>query len=367
MKAIPLFLKPALPLAISLLALTGCHTMADMDDMDMAEELNITYPAAFVINGESNSVSVIDLGSNEVKETISLGETSTGGHSGNNMGSGVSWPHHIYLNPAGSQLSIGVPGTDLSAGHSGGMSNMPGKAVILNAQNGTVTKMVELPAMNHNAAFSPNGDEIWTSQMEQEGKVLVYDANTYTLKNTILVGSQPAEVTFSADGSVAFVANGGSNTVTAIQVTNKSILKTIPVGADPVGAWPGSDNKMYVDNEEGETVSVIDVPSLTVVETVDLGFMPGVAAFNGASGELWVSDPDNGQVIFFQRVNNTWQKAGAIATGSGAHAIAFTKDGQTAYITNQMAGSVSVLNTTTKTKVKDITVGKKPNGLTLKQ
>ncbi|MGV3502520.1 MAG: YncE family protein [Adhaeribacter sp.] len=365
MKKHSLFLKPIILAGIILLLAAGCHQMPDMDDMN--KDLNINYPAAFVINGESNSISVIDLATNSLKETISLGQASMGGHMGGNMSEGISWPHHIYLNPVGSQLAIGVPGTDLSAGHSGGMSNMAGKAVIVDAKTGMITKSVLLPAMNHNATFSPNGTEIWTSQMEQAGKVLVYDANSYTLKNTIPVGSQPAEVTFSADGTVAFVANGGSNTVTAIRVMDKTILKTIPVGADPVGAWPGSDHKMYVDNEEGETVSVIDAASLRVEETIDLGFMPGIAALNGTSGELWVSDPDNGQVVSFQRENNAWKKTIAVATGAGAHAIAFTQDGKTAYVTNQLAGSVSVLNTTTKTKIKDIAVGKKPNGLTLRQ
>ncbi len=142
-----------IPLVLGLFTLASCHTMADMNDMD-APEMDITYPAAYVINGEGNSISVIELSSNEVKETISLGETSAGGHNGGTMGSGVAWPHHIYLNPLGNQLAIGVPGTDLSAGHSGGMRNMPGKAVIVNARTGAITKTVELPAMNHNAAFA---------------------------------------------------------------------------------------------------------------------------------------------------------------------------------------------------------------------
>ncbi|MEO5599382.1 MAG: hypothetical protein ABIR06_00510 [Cyclobacteriaceae bacterium] len=83
-----------------------------------------------------------------------------------------------------------------------------------------------------------------------------------------------AEVTFSTDGTVAFVANGGSNNVTAINTTTKAVLATIEVGADPVGAWPGSDNKMYVDNEEGQTISVINVSTLNVEATIALGLLP---------------------------------------------------------------------------------------------
>lgn len=50
----------------------------------------------------------------------------------------------------------------------------------------------------------------------------------------------------------------------------------------------------------------------------------------------------------------------------GAHAISFTTDGNTAYVTNQSSKSVSVVNVTNHTVIKTITVGNKPNGIVLK-
>ena len=61
---------------------------------------------------------------------------------------------------------------------------MKGSVVIMDAVTGIVTKNFEVPVMNHNAVFSMDGSEIWTSQMHMGGKVLVYDASTYALKNT---------------------------------------------------------------------------------------------------------------------------------------------------------------------------------------
>jgi YVTN family beta-propeller protein len=40
--------------------------------------------------------------------------------------------------------------------------------------------------------------------------------------------------------------------------------------------------------------------------------------------------------------------------------------GTIAYVTNQEAGTVSVINLQTKTKTTDIAVGKKPNGIVLR-
>ena len=353
------FLKRATGVAL-ILTITACNKM------NMDEYRGVNYDAVYVVNGESNTISVIDLGSDGVRKTFKLGETSMNGHGGMAT-EGIMWPHHFSLNPANNQLAIGAPGMDLSEGHTGGMAGMPGKIALLDAMMGTVTQTLSLPAMNHNAIYSPDGKELWTSQMVESGKVLVYDATSLALQHTIPVGKEPAEITFSADGKMAFVANGMDNTVTAIDPVSKKVKATISVGEDPVGAWPGSDNRMYVDNEHGKSISVINATTLQVEETIPLGFTPAYATYReGTTPELWVTDTDNGKVHYFQRMNNAWMNHGNIPTGSGAHAVVFTRDGKKAYVTNQMAATVSVIDADTKKKTKDIPVGQKPNGILIR-
>ncbi|OJV17294.1 MAG: hypothetical protein BGO21_25720 [Dyadobacter sp. 50-39] len=346
-------------LLLAITSFSACRKHV-MDDMPM--EKNIDYPAAYVVNGEDATVSVVRLSDNTVSETIELMGTST---------SMVMWPHHIYhLQSLGEhRLTVAVPGMDLSEGHAGGMAGMKGKVLVLDAIKGTVIKDLEVPAMNHNAVFSPDGKEIWTSQMEMDGKVLVYDASTYQLKNTIAVGMEPAEVTFSADGSKVYVANGGDDNVSVINPATKAVIKTIAVGDNPVAAWVGSDGKMYVDNEDGKSVSVIDVASDKVVQTILLGFMPGSVAHNPSKKELWVTDPEDGKVHYWtwDAAMQDWMHGGVFQAAAGAHAVGFTTDGTTAYVTNQMAQSVSVISVSNHSKIKDIPVGKKPNGIVLKQ
>lgn len=327
------------------------------NDMPMNEK-NIDYPAAYVINGESSSISVIRLSTNTVTDSIDLMSSA---------GSMIMWPHHIYHHQNGNthHMTIGVPGMDLSAGHTGGMPGMKGMVVVMDAVSGKLIKNFEVPSMNHNAVYSPDGKEIWTSQMDMSGKVLVYDAATYTLKNTINVGDEPAEVTFSADGTKAYVSNGMSNTVTVINPSTKAVEATINVDMNPVGAWPSSIGKMFVDCEDGQSIGVIDVATNTKLTDIILNFKPGYAAYNSTANELWVSDATNGKVAYYIDMGgNYWMKHGEFTTGADAHAIAFY--GNYAYVTNQGANTVSVINVSTHTKVKDIPVGKKPNGIVFK-
>ncbi|WP_298152289.1 YncE family protein [Flavobacterium sp.] len=337
------------------LLLVSCNKDDNANDMNAS--LNVNYPAAYVVNGEDATISVIRLSTNEVTATIPLMGTAS------DM---IMWPHHISSHEG--HLAIGVPGMDFSAGHTGAMEGMTGKLLIVDAMNGMIIENLDLPAMNHNTIYSPDGTEIWVPQMDMDGKVLVYNASTYALTNTITVGMMPAELTFSANGSKAYVANGDDDTVSVIDVATKTVTATVTVGDNPVGAWKGTDGRMYVDNEDGQSISVINATTNAVDQTIDLGFMPGIASHNGVKSELWVSDPMAGKVHYWtwDTAMGMWMHGGVFNTGAGAHAITFTTDGNTAYVTNQTANTVSVVNVVNHTVSKTINVGKKPNGVVIK-
>ena len=317
--------------------------------------LNINYAAAFVVNGGDNTVQIVDLATNKVTETIGL--------------NGATFPHHIYFNKDKSLMAIGIISQDISGGHaSHGNSITKGfKVIVLETKTGNEHKILNTTALPHNGIFSPDGKELWVGQGADAGEVLVFSTTDFTQTKTIKVGKQPSEVTFSADGSLVFVANTGDATVTVIDPATKTVKTTIPVGTAPVGAWAASNGKMYCDNETAQTVSEIDVATQKVTETIALGFKPGYVAYNAQTKEVWVSDATNGKVIYYKIVSGKWTKQGEIVTGADAHAISFTNDEKTAYVTNQGAGTVSVITTTDHKVTATITTGSKPNGIILKQ
>lgn len=304
--------------------------------------------AVYVVNGGDHSISVIDPVKNAVAGTIVL--------------QGVTFPHHVYLSHDGARMLVAVPNMDLSGGHGGTTEMNPGAVFLLDSSTGATIAARRLDMMNHNAIFSPDGTEVWTSQMMAPGMVLVLDAQTLATKQSIDVGDMPAEITFSKDGKMAFVANGASNTVSIVDVAKKTIMATVPVGMDPVGPWPGVDGIMYTDCEAGKSISAIDPATMKVVRNYDLGFMPGmVATPPNASGELWVTDSDDGKIVFNKTTAD--MKTGELAVGSGAHGIAFSPDAKTAYVSNQLGATVSVVDVATRAITATIPVGVKPNGL----
>ena len=113
------------------------------------------------------------------------------------------------------------------------------------------------------------------------GSVSVINLVTNTVSAPLPVGSQPAGVAITPDGTRAYVANFGSNSVYVINTaTNTVVAPPIPVGSHPVGVATTADGtRAYVANWGSGTVSVVDTASNTVVNTIQVGSAPqGVAA-----------------------------------------------------------------------------------------
>ncbi|MDP3433365.1 MAG: YncE family protein [Bacteroidota bacterium] len=389
-----------LKLSIAVLLGSAALFLACSKDETSTNKALVNFDAAYVVNGESNTISIINITTNKVAETIDLTQLQSSLGTGQmEMGMTNMWPHHIYISPDKSKLVIAAAGMDLSEGHNmsstGGTTDahsqhhggsaagssasepvMPGRILILDAVTGELLKELSLEGMTHNAVFSPDSKELWTSLMMPEGLVKVFDTVTYSLITSIPVGQMPAEVTFSDDGKKVFVANGMSNTVTVIDAATKKVIETITVGNNPVGAWPGMNGMMYVDNEDGQSISMVNSMTNMMTDTVNLGFTPGMAVRNSQMNQMWVSDPygskihmwatNNDEIHMLEKGYDEYIHGGVVAVGKGAHAIAFNKEGNVGYVTNQTEGTVSVVDVPNLKEMMKIDVGKKPNGIVIR-
>jgi YVTN family beta-propeller protein len=103
-----------------------------------------------------------------------------------------------------------------------------------------------------------------------------------TVVATISTGAHCQRVEITRDGATAFVQNGWSDTVSAIDTATHTVSATLPTGHHPwtILATP-DDRTLYVCNGTDTTVTVIDIPSLTVSDTIaDVGSHPFDLAFS---------------------------------------------------------------------------------------
>ncbi|MCA1005666.1 beta-propeller fold lactonase family protein [Rhodococcus hoagii] len=130
----------------------------------------------------------------------------------------------------------------------------------------------------------------------------VSPASADTVTTTIPVGTQPFGVAITPDGTRAYITNAAGNTVSVIDTATTTVIgDPIPVGTEPsrVAITPDG-SRAYVTNQSSNTVSVIDTATGTVV-----------------------GDP--------------------IRVGAYPVGVAITPDGSRAYVTNQVSNMVSVI------------------------
>jgi len=165
--------------------------------------------------------------------------------------------------------------------------------------------------------FSPDGRYLTVTCLRLN-RVDVYHAASLTLAHRFKVGEMPSHLTYTPDSKTVFASMQQSGTVVAIDLASMTPRWTAPVGKTPAGV-------MWHDE---------------MVLTAIMG-----------SDHVAVLDPANG------RITRT------ILTDKGAHNIFLTPDRAKIYVTNRVAGSLTVLDAKTLGFIKRIPMPGGPDDL----
>jgi YVTN family beta-propeller protein len=125
----------------------------------------------------------------------------------------------------------------------------------------------ELP-VGHNpvaVAASPTRNEIYvvnSGTAPANGSLSVIDAEHNAVVATIPLRGQPVSIDLKADGTLAYVANSGSNSVSVVDLTARREIAQLAAGDDPVFVRISPDSKtLVVANQHGNSVTIIDAAS----------------------------------------------------------------------------------------------------------
>lgn len=349
-------------LLFSLIALivASCATETATSPTPVSVINKIDFPALFIVNGESSDLYVLNLNTNNLAGKINL--------------TGAKYPHHISMNRDKSLIAITCVNKDLSMGHAHSEPDTNGYTIfVLNTADGSVSRTISALTMPHAARFSQLADEYWIGEPdEMESNINILNTNSsssmsaWPSKAMVACGGDIKDMEFSTTGKYVYTVNAGTSNVSVVSTQLKEIVATLQLAGGPSAISAGFDNKMYVSCEDGKSITIIDVATNTIEGNIVLGFKPSYTAFNATTGHLWVNDPVAGNTFVYEKVSGQWQKKTQFATGRGAHQIIFSK-ANIAYISNELDASISLIDAIKLEKIKNVTVGSKPNGLIIKE
>lgn len=148
----------------------------------------------------------------------------------------------------------------------------------------------------------------------------------------------------------AYVTNGGSDTVTVLDVVNVRVDRELPVGHNPVAvAASPTRNEIYVVNSGAApangSLSVIDAEHNAVVATIPLHRQPLSIDLNDAGTVAYVTNSGSNSVSVIDLTAR--REFAQLATGDQPVAARLTPDGKTLVVANLHGNSATIIDAAT--------------------
>lgn len=177
------------------------------------------------------------------------------------------------------------------------------------------------------------------------------------------ISAEPASA--QSPGTV-WVTNRAQHDVTAFDASTGAAIATIPVGRNPIDVVaPRGTRKVYVSNEDSNTVSVISKASLSPVAQIPIPTPNGKPHHMVQSPDgrfVYVAEFGSHRVATINTATDSViREYEAGANGAKTHAVAVSPDGRTLYAVNSGANEVVALDTQSGEATWRLEVGQNPS------
>jgi len=163
-----------------------------------------------------------------------------------------------------------------------------------------------------------------------------------------------------------FVSATGTNKVYAINEKSFAIMAKIPAGYFPDGiSYAPGVKRIFVSDEFGKSVSVIDVGSLRLIRTIRLNGTVGNTHFDRVSGRIVTADEGANQLWEIDPSTLRIVEKTELPGCRGAHGFVIGRSPHFAYVTGEDNASLVVVDLDDRRVVQKFTVGSGPDVLAL--
>ncbi len=297
---------------------------------------------AYVSNEKDDTVSIIDLDTMKVTDTLNVGER----------------PRGILFSKDYTKLYICASDSDT--------------VQVMDLKTKQIIK--ELPSGEDPEQFAlhPNDRHLYISN-EDDALVTIVDTETSEVLAQIDVGVEPEGMAVSPDGKIAVNTSETTNMVHWIDTTTYQLIDNTLVDQRPRHVEFSKDSKiLWASSEIGGTVSVINVNDRKIFKKISFkikGVHPdkiqpvGVKLSDDGRYAFVALGPSNHIAV----VNaNTYEVEDYILVGRRVWHMDFNEDQSLLLSTNGISGDVSVIDISKMKAIKSIKVGRYPWGVIVK-
>jgi len=236
----------------------------------------------YVTNQGSNTISVIDGSTNSVVDTIDVGTE----------------PISIAVNENTNTLYVANQGSD--------------KITVIDGSTNLEVVKIDVGTSPVGFGVNPITNRIYVANQGSD-TISVIDGSTNVVTDTIAVDSAPSAIGVNPNTDRLYIANQGSDTVSVIDSSTNSVLTNIPVENLPISIVvdPATNNVLvFVANLFSDSVSVIDGSPGSPTENqliinIEVGDGPSTVGINPNINRVYVTNNQDDTVSVIDSSSNT--------------------------------------------------------------
>ena len=281
-------------------------------------------PAAVAVNAATNTIYVLNQGSNSVSAI-----------NGSNL---AATP--VILTVGSNPAAIAV-------------NPVTNGVYVANSGNGTITSItgttvsptpITVGGTPSAVAMDPARNKIYAANSGSNNVTVIDGVTNGT--TPVSVGSPSNAIAVDTAANNIYVANSGGSTVSVINGSDLTAAPvSVPVHASPVAiAINPVTKKIYVVSSDG-TVAVIDGTNPTgAPTTVTVGSNPTAISVNAGSNKIYVVNSGNGTVTIIDGATNTTRTISSVNGSGNLYAVSVNRTTGRAYVASSTNNSVVVIS-----------------------
>ncbi|MCA0997172.1 YncE family protein [Alloyangia pacifica] len=222
------------------------------------------------------------------------------------------------------------------------------KTVRRHGKDGTVEAEVQLDGGPMGAAHDAARGRLFVSDW-YNARLWVLDDMTLEPQAELQAGAAPAGLALSPDGRWLAAAERDADRVSLYDAETLALARTAPVGTRPFGLGFAPDGRLFVGNVGSDDVTVLAPASGEVLATVAVGARPYGVAF--AAGRAFVTNQYAGTLSVIAL--SDLAPLAELPVGEYPEGIAATSDGRIA-VANWFDNTLSLIDAETLEWIRDI-------------
>jgi YVTN family beta-propeller protein len=299
---------------------------------------------AYVTNGKSNTVSVIDVHTFTPAKTIVVGSNPTG----------------VVANSRKNEIYVVNTGSN--------------NISVIDAEKNVVVATIGVHGRPYFIDVSADGNRAYVAN-SGSANVSVIDLVKRVVVGNIRVGAEPGLARLSPDGATVVVSNRADNTISLIDTKLLRVRATLPVCQQPedIAILPDSSKAFVACSGSSQVASIALASAKTnpgpagdrVLALLDVGRTPVSLALKPDGGELIVCDFDSDSISIIETGND--EVGSSALMGQHPTRAVVTLDNSRLYASNFGSNSVAVYDIDLGRRIATVAVGSRPDGLALSQ